>query len=334
MPELLVPSRTIILPRAAGLGPLAARALKIPAPGNTGRFRAARFTSAGGRPRAATTDCEVCCGGEPPPTGACCRSNGQCLITEEGACLSLPGTWLGPNTTCAGNPCGPPPAACCTSTRCWNQCSTVGPVVVSILAVATCTLQRCCPGNVVVTGQFNQTISNSRSFSAGCAAGQTGMCTLSPSVTATGTFPVPGSIAQCDSPGVISFGATAFATNGPGGVPGWSLSASIDNCNPASVFAPGCTGGSGGMSCQSQLANCGPNPNYRLSDCTFQVTVQASGRYACPGASASLRGVSLGEIEAARATIGALRGAQSAERQQGGCSGCGGSGSGVGGALI
>ena len=80
MPELLVPDRRLVHPlrsrgaevstRSGGvyqpaLDPRAdfARALKVPHPSAPGRFRAAKFTSSTGRPRAATTVCEACCGG-------------------------------------------------------------------------------------------------------------------------------------------------------------------------------------------------------------------------------------------------------------------------------
>lgn len=72
MTTLVAPSRELWTPQAA-------RALKVPHPSAPGRFRAAKFTSSTGRPRAATTVCEACCGGGPSNPGdpRCCAIPGQ-----------------------------------------------------------------------------------------------------------------------------------------------------------------------------------------------------------------------------------------------------------------
>src|SRR5262249_23875974 len=49
------------------------------------------------------------------PSGACCLSGGQCLITTGPDCSSRSGQYRGDNTVCVPNPCSSQPAtgACC-----------------------------------------------------------------------------------------------------------------------------------------------------------------------------------------------------------------------------
>lgn len=43
----------------------------------------------------------------PGPTGACCFSDGSCVLTEEPECWTMGGAYQGEGTSCDPNPCGP-----------------------------------------------------------------------------------------------------------------------------------------------------------------------------------------------------------------------------------
>jgi hypothetical protein len=47
--------------------------------------------------------------GTPTPTGACCFSNGSCLVLESTACADQDGIYMGDGTTCESHPCQPTP---------------------------------------------------------------------------------------------------------------------------------------------------------------------------------------------------------------------------------
>jgi hypothetical protein len=62
------------------------------------------------------------------PVGACCFSDGTCLVLTEQDCVSesgpgRAGTWLGPDTDCDPNPCPQPEGACCLPTGCCEYTS-------------------------------------------------------------------------------------------------------------------------------------------------------------------------------------------------------------------
>ncbi len=55
--------------------------------------------------------------GPPPPTGACCYGEAQCVVVTVSGCASLGGAYYGDNTSCTPNPCPPPlTGACCFAT--------------------------------------------------------------------------------------------------------------------------------------------------------------------------------------------------------------------------
>jgi len=59
--------------------------------------------------------------GSVPPTGACCQSDGSCLVTTAADCTA---TYHGDGTTCTPNPCPPPSGACCYLD---GTCAVTGP---------------------------------------------------------------------------------------------------------------------------------------------------------------------------------------------------------------
>ena len=64
-------------------------------------------------------------------TGACCNTNGQCMIRTKSSCQASPDyTFLGANTDCFPNPCKPGMGACCIRGECrvfpWDDCLNSG----------------------------------------------------------------------------------------------------------------------------------------------------------------------------------------------------------------
>jgi hypothetical protein len=55
--------------------------------------------------------------GAPPRSGACCFSNGSCLVLEPAACATQTGIYMGDGTTCQVDPCQPTPVQSTT----WGQ---------------------------------------------------------------------------------------------------------------------------------------------------------------------------------------------------------------------
>ncbi len=53
----------------------------------------------------------------PDPTGACCYTNGSCVVHTQVDCTGSGGTYQGNNTTCSPNPCPQPQGACCLSAQ-------------------------------------------------------------------------------------------------------------------------------------------------------------------------------------------------------------------------
>lgn len=53
----------------------------------------------------------------PPPTGACCFANGNCVILEYEDCVSQGGNYYGNEVPCDPNPCAEPVGACCNPTN-------------------------------------------------------------------------------------------------------------------------------------------------------------------------------------------------------------------------
>ncbi|MHC5027517.1 MAG: DNRLRE domain-containing protein, partial [Planctomycetota bacterium] len=56
-----------------------------------------------------------CAAGTCPPAGACCLAGDTCDRLTDAACTNQGGTYLGDETTCDGNPCLPDLGACCFS---------------------------------------------------------------------------------------------------------------------------------------------------------------------------------------------------------------------------
>jgi hypothetical protein len=52
----------------------------------------------------------------PIPLGACCMSDGHCVLWTEGHCFELP--WMGPGSVCSPNPCVQPGACCLYGGEC------------------------------------------------------------------------------------------------------------------------------------------------------------------------------------------------------------------------
>ena len=58
----------------------------------------------------------------PDPTGACCANN-FCSEVTQSDCAAVSGTWEGPNSTCADDPCTAPTGACCIAGKCYQLAS-------------------------------------------------------------------------------------------------------------------------------------------------------------------------------------------------------------------
>ncbi len=57
--------------------------------------------------------------GTQPASGACCFADGSCVVLTRSTCQQEGGTWQGPGSVCAPNPCPPPPVgACCINEVC------------------------------------------------------------------------------------------------------------------------------------------------------------------------------------------------------------------------
>lgn len=67
-----------------------------------------------------------------PPSGACCRDNGDCSFVTESVCSDLGGEWLGADLPCVpDNPCSETQGACCVLFDCvlagsYDECGQLG----------------------------------------------------------------------------------------------------------------------------------------------------------------------------------------------------------------